>query len=257
MTARDRLVVLALVIAALLAGGWFLAIAPARERAGELAGQIAEQEAARDAAQTDVAAGAAARGSYTADYATVARLGAAVPDDDNVASLLVQLRATADASGVDFRTIRTAQQSGAGAGAAATTPVAASQLTAATLPPGAAVGAAGFPTMPFSFAFDGSFFQLTDFVGRVQRFLTVDDRALTVRGRFVALDGIALRSSPRGFPQVRAALAATTYLLPPSQGLTAGASPQGPAGAGAVPASDPAGGAAVPGAATATPPGVR
>ena len=106
---------------------------------------------------------------------------------------------------------------------------AATQVDAATLPPGAAVGAAGFPTMPFTFTFAGDFFRLSDFLGRLEHFLVVRNRALAVNGRFVTVDGFALNEAPGGFPRITAAVAATTYLLPATQGLTNGATPSGPA----------------------------
>jgi hypothetical protein len=232
MTARDRIVLVVLVLAGLFAGGWFLVFAPKREQASRLSEQIDSQRGARDAALADVAAGSAARATYARDYATVARLGAAVPQDDNLASLLVQVRDAADATGVDFREVRTGQQSGAAAPAPAG-PAAASQTVTATLPPGALVGAAGFPTMPFGFTFEGNFPRLSDFVGRLERFLVVNDRTLTVRGRFMTIDGIGLVAAAGGFPHVRASVAATTYLLPADQGLTAGATAQSPVGAAA------------------------
>ena len=45
----------------------------------------------------------------------------------------------------------------------------ATQAAAATLPPGATVGAAGFPTMPFTFVFNGRFFDMETFLARVNR----------------------------------------------------------------------------------------
>jgi hypothetical protein len=236
MTTRDRLVLVALVLAALVAAGWFLVLAPQREEASGLAGQIATQRQTLNSALPDVAAGLAAKRSYAHDYATVAQLGAAVPDDDNVASLLVQLQQAAQASKIDFRSLTAGSGSAAGAVAPAppaptpTTPGApATQAATATLPPGAAVGLAGFPTMPFSFTFTGDFFRLSDFVGRMERFLVVRNRSLAVGGRFMTVDGIALSAAPEGFPHVKASVAATTYLLPATQGLTNGATSGGPA----------------------------
>jgi hypothetical protein len=236
MTARDRTMVLLLALAALAAAGWFLVLAPMRDEAGSLGAQIDTQRQTLDAALSDVAAGVQARQRYAHDYATVARLGAAVPEDDNVASLLVQVQHAASASRVDFRSLRTGQGSGVAAPAPAPPPptdgaAAATQATTATLPPGAVVGTAGFPTMPFAFDFTGDFFHMSDFVGRLQRFLVVRNSALSVSGRFMTLDGISLDAAPEGFPRVEASVAATTYLLPASQGLTDGASAAGPAAA--------------------------
>lgn len=259
MTGRDRIMVVALALAAIAAAGWFLVLSPMRGEAGDLSAQIETQRGALVSALSEAEAGAAARRTYARHYATVARLGAAVPDDDNVASLLVQVEQAADASGVDFRALRAGQ--GSGAAAPAPLPPAAggastAQATTATLPPGASVGAAGFPTLPFSFTFEGDFFRLSDFVGRLERFLVVRERTLAVGGRFMAIDGIGLSAAPEGFPRIVAGVAATSYLLPADQGLTNGATAGGPApasgDAGAPPAETASGGLS-PAPATATP----
>jgi Tfp pilus assembly protein PilO len=232
MKQRDRVMLLGVLAAAVLVAGWFLALAPRREEAAKLGEQVATQREARDSALADVKAGVDAKRGFARDYATVARLGTAVPDDDNVLSLLFQLERAAQASDVDFRSLKVGQGSAAATPAPAppADPAApATQATTATLPPGAAVGAAGFPTMPFSFEFDGDFFQLSNFVGRLERFLVVHNRSLAVSGRFMTLDGIALQAAPKGFPRIKVNVAATTYLLPASEGLTNGASAGGPA----------------------------
>lgn len=258
MTTRDRLMLLVVAIAGIAAAGWFLVLSPMRGEASDLAAQIETQRAARDQALAEVAVGLDARRDYARHYATVARLGAAVPEDDNVASLLVQVEQAADATGIDFRALRAGQGGGAAAPAAAAAGT--SQATTATLPPGASVGPAGFPTMPFGFTFEGDFFKLSDFVGRLERFLVVGQRRLAVGGRFMALDGIGLNAAPEGFPRIQASVAATAYLLPGSQGLTNGATAAGPAPAGgaaeAAPetaSGDAGGGGPAPSTATATP----
>jgi hypothetical protein len=269
MTRRDRLMLFGVVFVALAVAGWFLVLAPMRKESKDLADQIAVQQQTLDAVRTDLAAGLTAKRQYARDYATVARLGAAVPEDDNVASLLVQLQQASQASGIDFRSLRASAGSGAATPApapppATTTPTdgsaaPATQVAAATLPPGAAVGSAGFPTMPFSFIFYGSFFHLSDFVGRIQRYLVIGGDRLRVGGRFMTLDGIALTAAPGGFPHMKVSVAATTYLLPATQGLTGGATAGGPAGtdpaaSGGSPSSGETASTLVPGAtATATP----
>jgi hypothetical protein len=261
MTARDRIMVLVLAIAGLAAAGWFLVLAPMRDEAASLGTQIDTQRQTLSAALSDIAAGEQARSHYARDYATVARLGAAVPEDDNVASLLVQVQHAASQTDVDFRSLKVGEGSGAAAPAPAppapATGAPATQAATATLPPGASVGAAGFPTMPFAFTFTGDFFRMSDFIGRLERFLVVRNRRLSVSGRFMTIDGIGLNAAPGGFPRIQASVAATTYLLPPSQGLTGGATADGPATA--TPASDSGGSGSSSGApstipaATATP----
>jgi hypothetical protein len=231
MTARDRSLLAVVVAALVVAAAWFLVLAPQREEAAQLSDDIAAQQQSLAQARSDIAAGLAAKRGYGRAYTTVARLGAAVPDDDNVASLLLQVEQAAEASEIDFRELEAGQSSGAPAPAppATTASAPATQSATATLPPGAAVGEAGFPTMPFSFTFTGDFFRMSDFVGRLERFLIVHDHYLSVGGRFMTIDGIALNAAPEGFPHVQASVTATTYLLPATQVLTAGATAAAPA----------------------------
>ncbi len=263
MTLRDRLMITVVLVAVLIAGGWFLVLSPQRDEADQLDAQIATQKGDLNTALGQIAAGLAAKHGYAHAYATVARLGVAVPSDDNVPSLLLQVQQAATAAKVDFRVLKVGQASAAAAPAptppaaststpasGSTTTTAAAPTPAATtpLPPNAAVGTAGFPTMPFDFQFTGSFFRLSDFVGRLQRFLVVRNRSVAVSGRFMTLDGIGLNAAPKGFPQVQASVAATTYLLPASEGLTDGATAAGPDGTAGGSSGSPS-----PGTATVTP----
>ena len=254
MTQRDRIVVSVLAALALLAAFWFLALAPKRKTAGDLGTKLASAQQQIDQANSSIAGYRAAKATYRSDYATVARLGKAVPTDDDVPSLVYQLESAAKRTGVDFRAVKVG-----GSGAAATpAPPAASadptQAATATLPPGASVGSAGFPTMPFSFTFQGNFFHLSTFFDRLQRFIVAKRKTLLVSGRLLSVDAIAL-SSAGAFPRMQATVSATAYLLPVDQGLTAGATPTTPAtpGATGTPATTPASGAPPATAATAAP----
>jgi hypothetical protein len=111
--------------------------------------------------------------------------------------------------------------------------------------------------MPFSFVFDGSFFDMERFFTGVQRFASIGDNStLSVRGRLLTVDGFSLTASRFGFPRVKASINATAYLVPQSEGLTGGATAQGPA---ATPASTtaPSGSPAAPAAATSITGGAR
>ncbi len=259
MTGRDRLVGIVILAAVLLGGFWFFILAPKRKEATALSAKVVVQEQRLVAARAAVTQAKDAQERYNGDYAAVAALGQAVPADDDVPSLIVQVNRAADREKVDFRSL-TADTAGAVAAAPAAaapapatpapsnggdsgssggsadaqpaTPAPASATGAAALPPGASVGAAGFPTMPFSFEFVGSFFRLEDFLHRVAQFTSVgSDGNLVVRGRLLSVDSIELKAASSGFPKVAASVKATAYLLPPGEGLTAGATPEGPAAA--------------------------
>lgn len=250
MTARDRTVLMVVGLLALTAAFWFLALAPKRDEVTVLDGSIATAQQELQVAQEGARTAQEAKDRYAEDYAAVARLGKAVPADDDVPSLLVQLEAAADAAEVDFRTIRV-EASGAAAPQVATpaasaaqvgaaeqgkdpgaVPVAATEAVAAVLPPGAAIGAAGFPTMPFSFEFQGTFKGLEKFLDKITAFTKLKGQTISVRGRLLTIDAVSLTAGPDGFPQMKAAIKATAFLLPADQAAVPAAPGLQPASAG-------------------------
>jgi hypothetical protein len=259
MTTRDRMVILVLIAAAAIAGFWFMVFEPKRAEANKLATELSAVRQKEATAQQDIAAGLAARSAYPHNYAVIARLGEAVPADDNGPSLVFQLDSAAKRAGVDFRSLKLVPGSGptpasapaaggkTGAPAAATpaaaTPAAATQAASATLPPGASVGTAGFPTMPFKLGFDGSFFHMSDFFRRLDAFVDANSKRVAVSGRLLTINGLSLTASRHGFPAVKATVSANAYLVPADQGSTSGATPSAPAAAGAKPAASSSSGA--------------
>jgi Tfp pilus assembly protein PilO len=234
MSQRDRILLGVVAALAAIAGYWFLLIAPQREQATALGDQLASAQTRLSAAEAQVSQHLAAKDTYSANYRAVANLGKAVPADDDVRSLVVQIQAAARTAGVDFRTISV---EGGRAGGVASTPSApapgtpgapATQAATAALPPGASVGPAGLWTMPFSFSFTGSFFELSSFFAKLERHISVGNDQVSVTGRLLQLDAISLRPDATGWPNIRAQVGATSYLVPPTQGLFAGATPQGP-----------------------------
>ena len=239
MTQRDRIVVSVIAAVAVIAGFWFLALKPKREQVSALGEDISKQEQRLSEAQSRISAGQAARSRFADDYATVARLGKAVPVGDQTPSLLYQLERTADRHGIDFRSLKLRASSAPGApapsGGASAKPAVptASQAAAAVAPPGSAVGPAGFPTMPFNLKFEGTFFGMERFLSALERFTTTTgpNGDVKVSGRLLTVDGFAITESKlSGFPDVKASLLATAYVLPPDEGAFAGATSGGPAG---------------------------
>jgi hypothetical protein len=253
MTTRDRLVIVVVLLLAALAGFWFLALAPKRKEAADLQAQIATQTEQLTTAQARAAEAHQAKTRYNDDYAAVAKLGKAVPKSDALPSLVYQLQSVAHSARIDFTSLKIsggggqgpapaaaapaastgASASGSSSGGssssstppapAATQPAQATQAAAAALPPGATVGSAGFPTMPFSFVFSGTFFDMERFFNDVQRFVRVDGKGVDVNGRLLSIDGFGLVAGPGGFPNVKANVVATAYLRTPADDSTSSA----------------------------------
>jgi hypothetical protein len=217
---------LAAVAAVAIVGAyWTLVLTPKREQAAKLAKSITAEQGALAASQAEVAGYEQAKLGYRANYALVTRLGKAVPADDDVRSLMIQLNSAAGKSKVDFRTITVGA-----AGSAPAAPATGKDAAAIKAPPPGAttVGTAGFAQMPFTFSFKGSFFKLGDFFQRLDHFVAVKQQRLDVTGRLMVLNKISLIPDADGFPNIRASVEASTFIVPATQGLTAGASPAGP-----------------------------
>jgi hypothetical protein len=246
VTRTTKLIVAVAAVAAVVAAYWMLVLAPKREEITKLDADIATKQQELEAAKATLATYRKDREGYARNYSTLVRLGKAVPEHDDTRSLLVQLEDAADRSGVDFRTLSVG-------GGAAGTSAASGAATGGPTIPGATVGTAGFSVMPLTFSFRGSFFNMSQFFSRLEHFVTVRNSQIDVTGRLMRVESISLKPDSLGFPSLRAEIGASTYLLPESEGSTAGATQAGPSGTPA--AATPAEGGTPP-TTTATVPGV-
>jgi len=268
MTGRDRVVIVIVAMLAPIVAAWMLVVAPKRDEAAKLGGQVQTAQRHLDTVRAQLAQGEAAHTRFASAYAQLVRLGEAVPADDNVPSLIYQIQSAASGAGVDFRSLQLSGGGASGSSASSAPPASnagtsGSQSTGgtssaqggagATLPPGVTVGPAGFPAEQFTFSFRGNFFRLADFFNRLQRFVVADNNRISISGRLMTLNAITLGPAPSGFPQITATVSATTYMVPASQGVLAGASPAGPASPAPAPVSSTSGSQSAVHAATVTP----
>ncbi len=113
LTDRDRKIVLALVPVLVFVAYWFLLLAPKRADSSKLGDQLAKQEVKRDQAQQQLAALKAAQASFADDYATVVKLGKAIPTTVDMPSLIVQLNSAAKGTGIAFESIKVGERQSA------------------------------------------------------------------------------------------------------------------------------------------------
>jgi Tfp pilus assembly protein PilO len=119
LTERDRKIVLILVPVIVLVGYWFLLLAPKRDQLATASAELTKQEERRDAAQAQVTAAESSKSSFAADYASLVKLGKAVPVEVDMPTVMVQLEAAAQGTGIKFARIATGERDEA---ATATTP---------------------------------------------------------------------------------------------------------------------------------------
>jgi Tfp pilus assembly protein PilO len=220
---RTNKILIAVVAAGLaVCAFYFLALGPQRKQITQLDADITAKQAEIAQMQSTLATYETARKSYKANYATLARLGKAVPADDDVRSLLVQLESTADGTGVDFQKIELG--SGLpGAESASTEPETTAEGELASAPGAVPVAGGALSAMPFSFTFTGGFFDLSTFFAKLEHFVTVNNQRISATGRLMRLESVAISPGTTGFPEMQAEIGAATYIVPPVQGVEGGA----------------------------------
>lgn len=249
-------IVAMLLVAALALGFWVLLLSPKRDEASKLGEQVEQVESSLSQHQAEVSAAEQARSQFPVDYQKLVVLGKAVPASDETASLLVQLTGIAERAKVEFADISLSSEGGGEEAPAAPAsssgqPVSATEAAASLLPLGATIGPAGLAVMPYTLTFNGSFFQIADFLERLDAMVKSHNQKVAVKGRLVTINGFSLSSGESAEPgepgkagdSLTATFSVTTYLTPPGQGATAGASPSSPGESTATPASTTIGGA--------------
>lgn len=254
MSSSNRLIVSILGIAAIAIAFWMLALSPKREEADKLSSQVSELQASLATAQATVTEALAAKREFPSDYRQLVVLGKAAPAGEETASLLVELNHVARKAGVEFESMvlnsegeseeaaappvtpaPAPEAEASGVPAAATVPP--TEAAASLMPLGASIGPAGLAAMPYSLTFSGSFFDIADFIRGVDSLVGTGELKVAVDGRLATLNGFALNAATDGgFPRLSATFSVTTYVTPPSQGVTAGATPTAPAPSVATPA---------------------
>lgn len=227
---------------------WTMALSPKRDEATKLGAQVKKLETSLAQHQAEVEVAEEARKEFPVAYQQLVVLGKAVPGDDETASLLVQLNRVSEKAHVRFETLLLEPGSGSESEAGVPTsangePVSPTEASASLLPLGATVGSAGLAVMPYKLTFQGDFFRMADFIKGLDELVKTTNEKVAVDGRLITVNGFTLEEAEAGFPDLEATFVVTTYLTPPSQDLTAGASPEGPEGVTSVPASTTTGGA--------------
>jgi type IV pilus assembly protein PilO len=147
--------------------------------------------------------------------------GGAAEAANNAQQTANQRNAAAENSGVAASDTQTSTSNGGGLPVGGGTATGTDGSTA-TAPP-------GLETIPLELEFEGNFFNLADFFHRVKRFVSLANGSVLVSGRLLTVEGVRWASEETIFPHIKAEISGTIYLSPKAQGVTAGATPQGPA----------------------------
>lgn len=168
---------LALVIVAVVA--YVLLIRPVRAESGRLDEEIAELE-------TKISAARLAAGPSAAEKIRVAdlfELSKAMPDQTDMAGILLELNSVAESTGIRF----------------------------AKIEPTTAVPKSGYSVLPIQLTFEGSYYDLSDFLFRLRNLVTVREGELSASGRLFVLDSLDMHQAGTGFPNIDAIITVSAY----------------------------------------------
>lgn len=177
--------VIAIALLIVAAIGFFLLVKPKMNESATLDERIAEFQSKIDVAL----AAQRASGGEAIKVADLFRVTKAMPDTTDMSSVILELNAVATSAGVEF-------------------------ISIAPQPPVA--GASGYQTVPIKLTFEGSYYDLTDFLFRLRNLVIVRDGELESAGRLFTLDALDLHEGSLGLPQVQAAITVSAYTYAPA-----------------------------------------
>ena len=172
--------------------GWFVLVSPQRSRATAIDAELVlvEQQISESRAAQLQSSGAEPIRS-----ADLFRLTKAMPSDNDIAGVMLELSRVAAETGIVFEAIKPQATTAAGSNRA--------QL--------------------IDLIFTGNFYSLSDFLYRLRNLVTVQKGRLLANGRLFAVEKLAFAESPSGFPSIRAFLTVSAFLY--GSGPVAGAAP--------------------------------
>ncbi|MGH2922094.1 MAG: type 4a pilus biogenesis protein PilO [Gaiellaceae bacterium] len=168
-------------VIAYLAVGYLLLISPQRSKSSDLKKQIAQTES--QIAQYR-ALSARARSAAPIRVADLFRLEKAMPNEVDMAGIVLELSRIARDTGIRFESIS----------------------------PGGPVLQTGYHTLPVTLVFDGNYFELSDFLYRLRTLVRVRSGRLAASGRLFSVESIGFSESVRSFPRIQASLVVNAYV---------------------------------------------
>jgi hypothetical protein len=217
-------VLIVVAVLVVLGAGWIMVVSPERKQATKLSGEVDAASSQLASAESQLANATEAKARYAAAYSSIVSLGKAVPPGREVPSLVYQLARASNQKHVELASIVSGGGSGSGSSSSSSSSSGGGAQPAAL---------AGFTQMPFTFVFTGTFFDLYHLFGQLNRFTVRTASGVQVSGRLLTIQSAKLapagsEHSSRGSQSLTGTITATAYVLPPTQGLTGGATAAGP-----------------------------
>jgi hypothetical protein len=172
--------------------GWFMVVGGQRSKASELANEAQSLQIQIATARAALATTPKAEPIRVAD---IFRLTKAMPDQEDMPGIILQLNAVAAQAGISFTSIT----------------------------PGPATPATGYGVRQIALTFDGNFYGLSDFLYRLRNLVGVHGGELTASGRLFSVEQLSFNEAEDGFPAITAKLTLDAYVY--GTAVTPGAVP--------------------------------
>ncbi len=188
---REIYIITGVVAAVLIVAWYFLLFSPTQQKLGDLDQEIQSAQSALDMAKQEVARLESYKKTAPQSRAEIVRLGKMLPESEGIPGLIIELTQTAQASGVDITGITKGQ----------TTP------------------GAPFGIQTVSLTVTGRYFDVEDFLYRIEQYVAFRNAGFRVTGRLlqVAQLGMTVGSttttgSSSGSPELAVTLTINAYL---------------------------------------------
>jgi type IV pilus assembly protein PilO len=180
---RTAVIVLVVVgVLAYAAAGYFFVVSPQRSKAADLKQQI---QATEDQIQQYKLLSQQAATTPPIRVADLFRLEKAMPNEVDMAGIVLELSRIAHDTGITFESIT---------------------------PQGATAGT-GYQVLPVTLVFDGNYFELSDFLYRLRSLVRVRSGHLSANGRLFVVDSISFGESEKAFPRIQATLTVQAFVF--------------------------------------------
>jgi Tfp pilus assembly protein PilO len=182
-TKPSAVTIIGLVVGLLVYGlaGYFLLISPQRSKAASLKKETA---ATQQQIEQYRLLSAQAKATPPIRVAELFRLTKAMPDQVDMAGVLLELSRVARESGIEFDSIS----------------------------PQGASPVSGYSSLPISLEFDGNYYELSDFLFRLRNLVRVRSGQLDAHGRLFVVDSISFSESTHSFPRIKASLTVHAFV---------------------------------------------
>lgn len=190
MKKRDIAILAGLGVVVLIVAWWFLVISPKRDEAASLDSQYQTEKQKYDTNYARVQKIDDERTAAKQAAGDLLKLNKLIPVDSQVPSLIVELQASANDAGIKFMKI------------VPETPIAGKQ---------------GATVVPITLEFQGQYYDVNDFLYRVENYARMEGNDISVSGRLINVVTLDLGQPQLGdFPDVLVKMGANAYMTSPA-----------------------------------------